>query len=169
MAAVLLWLPWVFRGLSLLSGIAGLMQGVKITTDPGYGATPFNLSVVFAWLATSGGSLMMSFLSGPNGWPQIKKALDKVFGWVHDKLKIDPENRTDADERLMAYVTDQAIALLQKIVSQWSNNQIAQEHLAALRMCQLVNQSGMPPEGTIKALTPPAAKSPVAASPAPAK
>lgn len=165
MAAFLLWLPWILRGLSLFSGVAGLMQGVRITTDPGFGASPFNLSVIAGWLLTSGGSLLASFLSGPTGWPQIKKALDRVFGWVHEKLKIDPENRTDLDERLMAYIAEQAIILLQKIAEHWTTSPQAKEHLAALRMCQIVDQSGMPPEATIRALQGPS-KAP--ASPAPA-
>ncbi len=66
----------------------------------------------------------------------------------------------------MAYIAEQAIILLQKIAEHWTTRPQAKEHLAALRMCQIVDQSGMPPEATIRALQGPAAKAP--ASPAPA-
>lgn len=166
MVVLLGFVPIILQIISAISALFGIVNGVQAATSEGYSATPWNVSWIVGPIITSIGSFVASFLAGPTGWPQIKKALDRVFGWVHYKLKVDPDNRTDLDERLMAYIAEQAIILLQKIAEHWTTSPQAKEHLAALRMCQIVDQSGMPPEATIRALQGPSAKAP--ASPAPA-
>ncbi len=153
MTLFLLWLPWILRGISGLSAIIGLFQGTTIATSDGYSATPFNLSLIGGSILTSIGSFIASFLAGPTGWTQIKKALDKVFAWVHDRLKIDPENRTDLDERVMAYIAEQILTLLEKIVSQWKTSEEAKKSISALRFAMLVDKSGAPPAAAVTAIT----------------
>lgn len=164
MLAFLGFLPIILQIISAISGLVGIANGIQATTSEGYSATPWNVSWIVGPIVTSVGSFVASFLAGPTGWPQIKKALDKVFAWVHERLKIDPDNKTDSDERVMAYISEQALTLLEKIASQWITSQSAKEHLAALRMCALVDKSGAPPQAAIEAIvesvspTPPSAK-----------
>ena len=163
MAALIGIAPIILQIISAISALFGIANGIQAATSEGYSATPWNVSWIVGPIITSIGSFVASFLAGPTGWPQIKKALDKVFAWVHDRLKIDPENRTDLDERVMAYISEQALTLLEKIASQWITSQSAKEHLAALRMCALVDKSGAPPQAAIEAIVESVAPAPPAA------
>lgn len=130
MSVFLLWLPWIFRGVSILSGIVGLFQGVQIQSGE-YSASPINIAAVLTWLSASGGSMLASFFASPATWSTLKKALDKVFSWVQARLNVDPGNVTDADERVISWLEDEILNLLQTLVSRWSPESGA-EALAAI-------------------------------------
>lgn len=147
-------LPVILQIISAISGLVGIANGFQAVSSPeGYSATPWNVSMIIGPVITSIGTLIGSFFAGPVDWPQIKKALDRVFKWVHDRLKIDPDNKTDSDERLMAYIAEQALTLLEKIASKWATSEEAKSHLSALRFCMLVDKSGPPPAAAVEAIT----------------
>lgn len=160
MAVFLGFLPIILQIISAISGLFGVVNGLQAASSEGYSATPWNVSLIVGPIITSIGSLVASFFAGPTGWAQIKKAIDVVFGWVSKKL--DPENRTDVDERVLAYIAEQLLTLLEKIVSQWTTSEEAKKSIAALRFAMLVDKSGAPPQAAVTAITatvePPAAK-----------
>lgn len=156
----LLWLPWLFRGISVLSAIAGLFQGQQVLSG-GYSASPWNLGMVFGSFAASAGSWVLSWLTKPTSWETIKTWLDKAFKYVHDKSNIDPENMTDADERGLALLEELLLRLLGEMIKRWAPGprEEANKYLTGLKMCRLVSQSGpASPEtlSTLNALSQPA-------------
>lgn len=161
MLAFLGFLPIILQIISAISGLVGIANGIQATTSEGYSATPWNVSWIVGPIVTSIGSFIASFLAGPTGWPQIKKAIDIVFGWVSKKL--DPENRTDVDERVLAYIAEQLLTLLEKIVSQWTTSEEAKKSIASLRFAMLVDKSGAPPAAAITAIAAASEPAPVAA------
>lgn len=131
MAALLLWLPMILRGVSVISGLIGLFQGVQVQSGQ-YSASPTNLGMIATWLGTSATSLIWSFFAQPTTWTSLKKALDVIFKWVHSKLNIDPSNSTDIDERAIAWLEDEIINLLQSLVSRWLDGESKEKALAAI-------------------------------------
>lgn len=154
MALLLMWLPWVFRGVGIVSALIGLLQGQQVASGQ-YGASPGNLGAIGAWLLASVGSWVAAYVSKPTNFDTLKAALDHVFKYVHSKAKIDPNNATDLDERAMAFLEDYTLNLLMALVSRWNpeSQAKAQELLSNLKYCQLVEQTGQAPSPeTITAL-----------------
>lgn len=156
MAALLLFLPWAFRAIGIVSAIVGLFQGQQVLSG-GYGASPWNLGAIAAWLSASVGSWVASWLTSPTSWAALKTALDRVFEWVKARAKIDPNNQTDADERVIDFLEEYILKLLAELVKRWSPEAKAKADvlLADLRYCRLVAKSGQPSEGTVSALAKP--------------
>lgn len=153
MVSLLMILPWVFRGIGIVSALVGLLQGQQVASGQ-YGASPGNLGAIGAWLAASAGSWIAAYLTKPTNFNTLKTALDHVFKYVH-KAKIDPNNTTDLDERAMAFLEDYTLKLLTALIARWSPE--AQAKAAALisdiKYCQLVEQTGQAPSGeTVTAL-----------------
>lgn len=146
---LIMWGPWILRIISAGSTLAGLAQGIQIT-QPGYLATPSNLSAIAAWIITAVGTGIGSFFAGPTGWNQVKKALDVVFKFINSK--IDPENKTDVDDRILGYLEDQVLTILQKLVARWTTSEEAQKALATLRLCCALDKSGAPPKESFEAI-----------------
>lgn len=146
MVLLLLWLPWVFRGIGVISALMGLMQGQQVASGQ-YGATPGNLGAIGAWLVASAGSWIAAYVTKPTNFETLKAALDHVFKYVHVKAKIDPNNVTDIDERAMSFLEDYTLKLLTTLVSRWNpdSQAKAQALLSDLKYCQLVEQTGQSP------------------------
>ena len=146
MALLLLWLPWIFRGVGVISALAGLLQGQQVASGQ-YGASPGNLGAIVAWLLASAGSWIAAYVTKPMNFETLKAALDHVFKFVHAKAKIDPNNTTDLDERAMAFLEDYTLKLLTALVSRWNpeSQAKAQALLSDLKYCQLVEQTGQAP------------------------
>lgn len=131
MAFLLLWLPMILRGASIITGLVGLFQTVQVQSGQ-YSASPINLGMIATWFSTSGIALLSSFFAGPTTWTTLKKSLDVVFKWVHGKLNIDPSNATDIDERAVAWLEDESINLLQLLVSRWLDGESKDKALEAI-------------------------------------
>ena len=131
MAILLLWLPMILRGLSVLTGLMGLFQTVQVQSGS-YSASPINLGLIATWFSTSGIAFITSFFAKPTTWATLKSSLDVVFKWVHNKLNVDPSNATDIDERAIAWLEDEIINLLQSLVSRWLEGDSKDKALAAI-------------------------------------
>lgn len=153
MLALVAWLPLLFRGIGILSAIAGLFQGQQVLSG-GYSASPWNLGAVAAWLSTAAGSWFLSFVTQPVSWETIKIWLDKVFAYVKAKAGVDPQNQTDLDERAMALLEEYLLKLLAVLIARWStaSSEKGQQLLTDLKLCRLVSQSGLPTSETVTAL-----------------
>ena len=102
MVWLLLVLPWVLRGVGVISALVGLFQGQQVLSG-GYGASPWNLGSIAVWLSTAVGTWVASFLAQPTTWATLKAALDKVFQWVKTRAKVLwPTARSDSPCELPA-------------------------------------------------------------------
>jgi hypothetical protein len=155
--AFLAFIPIVLRIISALTAITGLFIGSGVSSGE-YSASPVNFAQIGAWLLASAGSLIGSFFAGPTSWETVRKYLDKIFIFIHSKLGIDKDGKSDIDERAMSWLADQLIKLLMRIIeTQWPNTKDeALKNIAALRLCQLVEETGQPPEATVAAFARPA-------------
>lgn len=153
MVAFLAVLPWILRGIGLLSAFAGLFQGQQVLSG-GYAASTWNLGAIGVWLSTSVASWVASFLAQPTNWNTLKAALDKVFSWIKTKANIDPQNQTDADERIMSFLEEYALRIIAELVKRWTPEAKAKADvlLADLQYCRLVAKSGQPSTETVSAL-----------------
>ena len=118
MAILLLWMPLILRGASIITGLVGLFQTVQVQSGQ-YSASPAVFGMIATWFSTSGIAFISSFFAQPTTWTTLKKSLDVVFKWLHKKLDIDPKNETDVDERTIAWLEEEGINLLQTLVSRW--------------------------------------------------
>jgi hypothetical protein len=131
MAILLLWLPLILRGASVITGLLGLFQAAQVQSGQ-YSASPINLGLIATWFSTSGIAFISSFFAQPTTWATLKKSLDVVFKWVHSKLNLDPSNATDIDERAISWLEDEIINLLQSLVSRWLDGDSKDRALAAI-------------------------------------
>lgn len=133
--AFLIWLPWILRGISAISGLIGLFQGVQVQSG-NYSASPINIAAITAWLGTSGLSLIASFFSQPTNWNTLKAALDKVFKWVQSQTNLDP--------RIVTWLQEELLSLLELLISKWASPEDSEKALAAIdtiRQCQATSRS----------------------------
>lgn len=156
MVAFFAFLPWLLRAIGLLSAFAGLFQGQQVVSG-GYAASPWSLGTICFWCVTSASSWVFSFLAQPTSWNTLKAALDKVFQWIKTKANIDPQNQTDADERIMAFLEEYLLQLLAELVKRWTPEAKAKADtlLADLQYCRLVAKAGQPSTETVSALASP--------------
>jgi hypothetical protein len=154
--AFIAFIPIVLRIISALTAIAGLLSGSGVASGE-YAATPSNFAAIGAWLIASAGSLIGSFFAGPTSWETVRKYLDRIFVFIHGKIGIDKDGKSDLDERAMSWLADQLIMLLMKIVEAgWPvTKEEALKNISALRHCQLVEESGPPPDATVAAFARP--------------
>jgi hypothetical protein len=64
---------------------------------------------------------------------------------------------------VLAYIAEQLLTLLEKIVSQWTTSEEAKKSIASLRFAMLVDKSGAPPAAAITAIAAASEPAPVAA------
>lgn len=135
MAALLMLLPWLLRGISLISALTSLFQMSGVHSGQ-YAASPLNFAWITGTVGTSVVSFLASFFAQPTNWNTLKSSLDRVFKWAQSQTNLDP--------RIVAWLEEELLSLLQTLISKWKSPEDATKALAAIdtiRQCQAVSRS----------------------------